>query len=198
MPGDLEGSGDSPCYLGQYKRLLILNGSVGILGLSLANIQRLQSMCRCISQEKGGTPSQLASQPASQCYLFQGVPYFHRQFTAMNQLPTLTLQPSCFVSSAPEMSGTSISPNGCYQYCPSRLQHCCVLTWPRLWFRRKGNSVEQKTAFLLCALKEKILKHQIEALEVQVIRFDWPCAISKRNQHFIDKILFHFSIAENQ
>ena len=88
------------------------------------------------------------------------------------QLPTLTLQPSLFsvlslwlvfsVSSAPEMPETSTPTDGCYQRRPSRLQHCCVLTWPRLWFRRKGNSVEQNTAVLLRCIEWKDLEHQIE------------------------------------
>lgn len=65
MPGDLEGSGDSPCFLGKYKRhpqfSSWMDGGVEVLGVSLANIQRLQSMCRCISQQKGGTSSRPAN-----------------------------------------------------------------------------------------------------------------------------------------
>ena len=137
------------------------------LDFSLANIECLQSVCRCISQQKGGAPSQPAKK------LLQGVPYFHRQFIAMNQLPTLTFQPYFFVFSAPEMSGTSISPNGCCQRCPSRLRHCCVLTWPRLWFRRKGNSVEQNTAFLFCCTERADLETPNRSLKSKyIICFD--------------------------
>ena len=194
MPGDLEGSGDSPCFLGQYKRLLILNGSVEVLGFSLANISVYRACVDAFSNREGEPPSPPANVTS------RGTLYIYRQFIAMNQLPTLTLQPYLFAFSAPEMPETSISTDGCCQRCPSRLLHCCALTWPRLWFRRKGNSsVEQNTAFLLSCIEREDLETPNRSLKSKyIICFDSPCSIFKRKQHAIDKMLFHFSIAENQ